>query len=121
MKSVVRRAARMCRRTTAAAVVATVLAMPGAGAVPAHAGPSNGDRHSLGARAGLCHYFTTCVVNANNVYYRDAPNGRALGQVHRGQEFRVLGGQSGTPWFRGDLVGGRADVWIHGDYLEDHL
>ncbi|MFE2280042.1 hypothetical protein ACFXAE_22985 [Streptomyces sp. NPDC059454] len=121
MKSGIRRAARMCRRLTAAAAVATVVALPAVGAVPAHAGPSASEQHSRSARGGLCHYFTTCVVNANNVYYRDAPGGRALGQVHRGQEFRVLGGQAGTPWFRGDIVGGRADVWIHGDYLEDHL
>ncbi|MEU3735346.1 hypothetical protein AB0E81_39150 [Streptomyces sp. NPDC033538] len=121
MESGSHRAARTCRRMTAAAAVATVLALPTVAAVPAHAGPSDSDQHSRSTRGGLCHSFTTCVVNANNVYYRDAPGGRALGQVHRGQDSRVLGGQAGTPWFRGDIVDGRADVWMHGDYLEDHL
>ncbi|MFJ9107324.1 SH3 domain-containing protein [Streptomyces sp. NPDC102283] len=98
---------------------AAVLALLAANAVPAHAQPTDSSRHSRSARAGLCYYHTICVVSANNVYYRDAPNGRALGQVHRGQEFHTRGGEGS--WFRGDIVGGRANVWIHGDYLEDHL
>ncbi|MBT2900496.1 hypothetical protein [Streptomyces sp. McG3] len=119
MKSGVRRAAQMYGRMTAAASVATVLALSAAGAAPAHAQPPGSIQDSRSARAGLCYYHTICVVSANNVYYRDAPGGRALGQVHRGQEFHTRGGEG--RWFRGDIVGGRANVWIHGDYLEDHL
>jgi hypothetical protein len=94
MKSDFRRAARMCRRTAAAA---TVLSLLSVGIVTAHAEPLDGDRHSTVARAGLCHYFTTCVVNANNVHYRDAPNGRALGQVHQGPGVPRHGRTVGDP------------------------
>lgn len=119
MKPYVRRATPMYGRMAAAAAAAAVLALSAVCAAPAYAGPPGSNELSRSARAGLCYYHTICVVSTNNVYYRDAPNGRALGQVHRGQEFHTQGGEG--PWFRGDIVGGRANVWIHGDYLEDHL
>lgn len=119
MKTYLRRAVHVYGRMAAAVAAATVLTLSAAGAVPAYAEATDSNEHSRSARAGLCYYHTICVVSTNNVYYRDAPNGRALGQVHRGQEFHTRGGDG--VWFRGDIVGGRANVWIHGDYLEDHL
>lgn len=119
MKTYLRRAVHVYGRMAASVAAATVLTLSAAGAVPAYAEATGSSEHSRSARAGLCYYHTICVVSTNNVYYRDAPNGRALGQVHRGQEFHTRGGDG--VWFRGDIVGGRANVWIHGDYLEDHL
>jgi hypothetical protein len=59
----------------------------------------------------------TCVIT-NNVIYRDAPEGKALGQVHRGQGIDVI--RSGGPdltWANGNLWGGRQNVWIYWELL----
>ena len=64
----------------------------------------------------------TCVVNANNVIYHTGPGPdyTRLGQVHRGQVLTWRAGDGGTDghyWIKGDLRGGRAGVWIRGDFL----
>ncbi len=75
-------------------------------AVPARpAGPQN-----------VCFERETCWVTANNVIYRASPGGTPLGQVHRGQGFDTVEYRDG--WFRGNLWGGRANVWIYADYLD---
>jgi CobQ-like glutamine amidotransferase family enzyme len=48
--------------------------------------------------------------------YRVSPGGNPLGQVHRGQGFDTVEYRDG--WFRGNLWGGRANVWIYAHYLD---
>ncbi len=57
-----------------------------------------------------------CFITDNNVNYRSGPGTQypSYGQVNRGQGFWVYG-NSGR-WLHGNLWGGRADVWIYGDY-----
>ncbi|MDJ0347294.1 SH3 domain-containing protein [Streptomyces sp. H10-C2] len=69
-----------------------------------------------------CFERETCFVTENNVIYRTAPWGTPLGQVNRGQgfdtiEFRQIA--DGSMWFRGNLWGGRSNVWINAAYLND--
>lgn len=81
------------------------------------AGPALADSPAGPARPqNVCFERETCWVTENNVIYRASPGGTPLGQVHRGQGFDTVEYRDG--WFRGNLWGGRTNVWIYAAYLD---
>lgn len=113
---------RMKATGAAAAIMLAVGALGGVSATanaapaqPVPAGPTSQADQGQAKQAN----GGTAYVHANNVIFRDAPHGAALGQVHFGQggwaHCYVQVGWDDI-WVNVDLWGGPANVWINTKY-----
>lgn len=117
MKATGAAAALMLAVGTLGGVSTTATAAP---AEPAPASPTGQADQGQSRQASQRPSGGTAYVQANNVIFRDAPHGKALGQVHLYQGgWAHCVAQVGwdDSWVKVDLWGGPSNVWIHRDYV----